>query len=109
MDTLIQIIIIIASILLTFVIFAQNPKGGGLSSDFGAAQQMGGVQKTNDFIEKATWSLAGTIMVLSIILTLRMKTPASQVEQQQPAATEQPAAPGQQPAAPGQQPAAPQP
>ena len=98
MDTLIQIIIIIASILLTFVVFAQNPKGGGLSSDFGAAQQMGGVQKTNDFIEKATWTLAGTIMVLSIILTLRMKSPVAQVEQQ-PAQTEQ-GVPAQQPAAP---------
>jgi preprotein translocase subunit SecG len=43
--------------------YVQNPKGGGLSSDFGAAQQIGGVQKTNDFIDKATWSLAGVIMV----------------------------------------------
>jgi len=84
MDTLFQIIIIIASILLTFVVFAQNPKGGGLSSDFGAAQQLGGVQKTNDFIEKATWGLAATIMVLSIILTIRMKSPTTQIEQAAP-------------------------
>ena len=75
MDTLFSIIIILASILLIFVVYVQNPKGGGLSSDFGAAQQIGGVQKTNDFIEKATWSLAGVIMLLSIVLTLRSKTP----------------------------------
>lgn len=70
METLISIIIIIASALLIFVVFIQNPKGGGLSSDFGAAQQIGGVQKTNDFIDKATWSLAGIIAVLSIVITV---------------------------------------
>lgn len=72
MTGLISIIIILASILLVVVVFVQNPKGGGLSSDFGAAQQLGGVQRTNDFIEKATWSLAGAIMVLSIALTVIM-------------------------------------
>lgn len=75
MDTLFSIIIILASILLIFVVYIQNPKGGGLSSDFGAAQQIGGVQKTNDFIDKATWTLAGVIMLLSIVLTIRSKTP----------------------------------
>jgi len=74
MTGIISIIIILASILLVVVVFVQNPKGGGLSSDFGAAQQLGGVQRTNDFIEKATWSLAGVIMVLSIALTI-MSTP----------------------------------
>jgi preprotein translocase subunit SecG len=58
MSTLLSIIIILASILLIFVVYVQNPKGGGLSSDFGGAQQIGGVQKTNDFVDKATWSLA---------------------------------------------------
>ena len=75
MDILFSSIIILASILLILVVYVQNPKGGGLSSDFGAAQQIGGVQKTNDFIDKATWSLAGVIMVLSIILTIRSKAP----------------------------------
>ncbi len=75
MDILFSLIVILASILLILVVYVQNPKGGGLSSDFGAAQQIGGVQKTNDFIDKATWSLAGIIMVMSIILTLRSKTP----------------------------------
>jgi preprotein translocase subunit SecG len=75
MDTLFSIIIILASVLLVLVVYVQNPKGGGLSSDFGAAQQIGGVQKTNDFIDKATWSLAGVVAVLSIILTIRTKSP----------------------------------
>ncbi|MBB78266.1 MAG: preprotein translocase subunit SecG [Crocinitomicaceae bacterium] len=75
MNTLFSIIIIISSVLLVFIVYVQNPKGGGLSSDFGAAQQIGGVQKTNDFIDKATWSLAAIVAVLSIILTLRTKSP----------------------------------
>ncbi len=104
MNELITILIIIASILLVLIVFIQNPKGGGLSSDFGAAQQIGGVQKTNDFIDKATWSLAGIIAVLSIVMTLRTKSFAP-VQQEQPAAQqEQPAAqPGQQGGQQGQQ------
>lgn len=71
-------IIVLASVLLVFVVYVQNPKGGGLSSDFGAAQQIGGVQKTNDFIDKATWSLAGIIGVVSVILTIQTMSPALQ-------------------------------
>jgi preprotein translocase subunit SecG len=74
MDTLFSIIIVIASVLLVGVVFIQNPKGGGLSSDFGAAQQIGGVQKTNDFIDKTTWGLAALVAVLSIVLTIRFST-----------------------------------
>jgi len=87
--TLFSIIIVIASILLIFVVFVQNPKGGGLSSDFGAASQLGGVQKTNEFIDKATWSLAGLIAVCSIIMTIYMK-PAQVEVPQEAAPTEQP-------------------
>ncbi|MBL1279251.1 MAG: preprotein translocase subunit SecG [Fluviicola sp.] len=86
---LFSVIIIIASILLIFVVFVQNPKGGGLSSDFGAASQLGGVQKTNEFIDKATWSLAGIIAVLSIVMTLKMKSPERVVKDKTQDTTEQ--------------------
>ena len=89
MTTLLSIIIILARILLIIVVFVQNPKGGGLSSDFGAAHQLGGVKKTNDFIEKATFFLAGTIMVVSIILTIKLKP--TEVKVQAPTETENPA------------------
>jgi preprotein translocase subunit SecG len=82
MTGLLSIIIILASILLVAVVFIQNPKGGGLSSDFGAATQLGGVQKTNDFIDKSTWTLAGMIAVLSIVLTI-MSTPDKPVVKEQ--------------------------
>jgi preprotein translocase subunit SecG len=106
MDILFSTIIILASILLILVVYVQNPKGGGLSSDFGAAQQIGGVQKTNDFIDKATWSLAGVIMVLSIVLTIRSKTPepaAPDQMQQQEQGQGQGQPQGGQPANGGQQ------
>ncbi len=70
MSAFLSIIIIIAAILLTLVIFIQNPKGGGLSSDFGSPAQLGGVKKTNEFIDKLTWSLAGTIVAASIVITM---------------------------------------
>ena len=45
----------------------QNPKGGGLASTFGGGQQqIGGVQKTTDFLDKSTWVLA--IVLGSLIL-----------------------------------------
>ena len=50
MEVILSILIILASVLLILVVFVQNPKGGGLSSDFGAAHQLGGVKKTTDFI-----------------------------------------------------------
>src|SRR5690606_934186 len=91
MSVLLSILIILASILLIIVVFVQNPKGGGLSSEFGSSTQLGGVEKTNDCIDKSTWTLAGAIAVISIVLTV-MSTPKK---------VEQPTAPTEQ--APGQQ------
>ena len=61
------IIIIIACILLIGVVLIQNPKGGGLSQSFGGfSNQMMGVKRTTDFLEKATWYLIGGVAVLSL-------------------------------------------
>ncbi len=67
MLTAISIIILVICGLLALVVLAQNPKGGGLAAGFTGAQQIGGVQKTADFLEKGTWTLAGTLMVLCLI------------------------------------------
>jgi len=48
----------------------QNPKGGGLSSTFGSSNQLGGVQKTTDFLDKSTWYLSGTLIVLILLSSL---------------------------------------
>jgi len=48
----------------------QNPKGGGLSSSLGGSQQMGGVQKTTDFLDKSTWTLATVLIALILLSSL---------------------------------------
>lgn len=61
------IIIIIVAALLALVVLAQAPKGGGLAAGFTGAQQIGGVQRTADFLEKSTWTLAAVLMVLCLL------------------------------------------
>jgi preprotein translocase subunit SecG len=48
----------------------QNPKGGGLSSTLGGSTQMGGVQKTTDFLDKSTWTLASILIILILLSSL---------------------------------------
>ncbi len=66
MYTLIIILILVICVLLIGVVLVQNSKGGGLASDFSASNQIIGVQRTGDFIEKATWYLALALIVLSL-------------------------------------------
>lgn len=63
------ILIVIVAFLLVVVIMVQNPKGGGLSSSFGGGgtQQLGGVKKTSDFLDKSTWTLATLLLVLILL------------------------------------------
>lgn len=66
--TIFLALIIIVAFLLVVVIMVQNPKGGGLSSAFGGgANQIGGVQKTSDFLDKSTWTLATLLLVLILL------------------------------------------
>ena len=65
----ISIIIVIAAILLTLVVLVQNSKGGGLAANFASGNQTFGVRQTADFLEKLTWGLAVTIMVLCVVAT----------------------------------------
>ncbi len=60
------IFIVIASILMIGIVLIQKSKGGGLASNFASSNQIMGVRKTNSFVEKATWTLAIVICVLSI-------------------------------------------
>ena len=60
------ILIVIASLLMIGIVLIQESKGGGLSSNFSAGNQLAGVRKTTDFIEKATWGLAIAMVVLSV-------------------------------------------
>ncbi|MBO7266755.1 MAG: preprotein translocase subunit SecG [Bacteroidaceae bacterium] len=63
------VLIVIVSVLMCGIVLIQNSKGGGLASSFASSNQIMGVRKTTDFLEKATWTLAIAIALLSILAT----------------------------------------
>jgi len=68
MITLIAILALIASALLIGIVLIQKPKGGGISNNFaGGANQIFGVKRTSDIVEKSTWYLSGIIAVLLLV------------------------------------------
>ena len=66
MYTLFIIFIVIAAVLMIGIVLIQESKGGGLASNFSSYNQIGGVRKTTDFIEKTTWGLAVAMVVISV-------------------------------------------
>lgn len=75
---LISVLILITCILLVLIVLVQNSKGGGLASNFSSSNQVMGVRKTTDFLEKSTWTLA--IVLLGLTLTSTFVIPRSGVE-----------------------------
>ncbi len=67
MYTLFLILIILAAVLMICIVLIQESKGGGLASNFSSSNQIMGVRKTTDFIEKATWGLAIAMVVFSVV------------------------------------------
>lgn len=61
------VLIVIAAVLMCGIVLIQNSKGGGLAASFASSNQIMGVRKTTDFLEKATWTLAIVIAVFCII------------------------------------------
>ena len=68
--SLVIVFIIITCVLLTLIVLVQNSKGGGLASTFSSSNQLLGVRKTADFLEKATWTLVGALVVLCLIASM---------------------------------------
>ena len=60
-------LIVLVSVLMCLIVLIQNSKGGGLAAGFASSNQIMGVRKTTDFLEKATWTLAILIALLSIL------------------------------------------
>lgn len=112
MGGLFTIVVLIACIALILFVLVQNPKGGGLNSEFGSAVQLGGAKRATDILEKGTWGIAIGIAVIVLMMAAGgnsvidggddagIKTEANAIEtdgtQQAPA--------GQQPQFPTQQP-----
>ncbi len=75
MISTLAVMIACVSILLIAAILIQNPKGGGIDPTFGGqAQQLFGAARSTDFIEKATWVLAGVLVVFCVIAVLSVGT-----------------------------------
>jgi len=85
------VLITIVCFLLVIVIMVQNPKGGGLSSTFGGGATIGGgVKKTTDFLDKSTWILGITLIVLILLSSLAFtgRTTDSKIYQQEETPTQ---------------------
>jgi preprotein translocase subunit SecG len=93
------IVILLVCVLLALVVLAQNPKGGGLSSQFGAggAANLMGVKRTGDLLERLTWGFAIGLMVLTLGTHVLNGTsnagPARSVNQQKALETRLPSTP----------------
>jgi preprotein translocase subunit SecG len=77
----ISILVIIVCILLMLVVLIQNPKGG-LDSAFSTNNQVMGVRKTTDFLEKATWTLGILLVVISVASAV-VTGPATNVDSEE--------------------------
>ena len=60
------LLIVLAAVLMCLIVLIQNSKGGGLASGFASSNQIMGVRKTTDFLEKATWTIAVLMVAFSI-------------------------------------------
>lgn len=111
MFTFLAVLIIVVCALLAAFVLVQNSKGGGLAAGLSSSNQIMGVRKTSDFLEKATWTLAICLVVLSLAANFSLKSGGpsaggeSSIQEQinnapVPAQPQAPAPTQQQPAAP---------
>jgi len=64
------ILAIVVCVLLALLILIQEPKGGGLASGFAGSNNIMGVQRTGDFLEKGTWILTISLMVIVLLINV---------------------------------------
>ena len=66
MSTFLSVLIIIVCILLVLIVLIQNPKGGGIASNFMSTSQFIGARQQVELIEQITWGFVGGLVVLCI-------------------------------------------
>ncbi len=66
----VSVLIVLVSIMLILIVLVQNSKGGGLSANFSSSNQVMGVRKTTDCLEKATWTLSGVLLILAFVAVM---------------------------------------
>ena len=80
MYTVIVVLILAVCVLLAAAVLVQNSKGGGLAANFSAPNQIMGVRKTTETIEKITWGLAIALVVLSLAATVAIPRQSDGIE-----------------------------
>ena len=118
MATFLSILIIIVCILLVLIVLIQNPKGGGIASNFMSTNTIIGAKQQVELIEQITWGFVGGLVVLCIAYAAIVGNGTKQVaakesivgksEMPMPGASA-PSMPAQQQQTPAQQQPAPQP
>ncbi|MFK8036987.1 MAG: preprotein translocase subunit SecG [Crocinitomicaceae bacterium] len=73
MNILLLVIISLVSVALILLVLIQNPKGGGINSEFGSAVQLGGAKRANTILEKGTWGLALGVAFFCLVLAISYK------------------------------------
>lgn len=89
MYTLLVILVVIASIFMCLIVLVQESKGGGLASGFASGNQVMGVRKTTDVIEKLTWGLAFAMVFFSVLSVYFIPSTASDASVMENIAVEQ--------------------
>jgi preprotein translocase subunit SecG len=82
MYTFFSIMVITCAVLLILIVLIQNSKGGGLASNFSQGNQIMGVKKTTDFLEKATWYLVAGLLVFCMLASFTIPRKASKASVQ---------------------------
>lgn len=59
-------LMLVVSVFMIIIVLVQRSKGGGLNQSFASQTQIMGVRKSTDFVEKATWTLAGLLLFFSL-------------------------------------------
>jgi preprotein translocase subunit SecG len=79
MATFLSILIIIVCILLVLIVLIQNPKGGGIASNFMSTNQFIGAKQQVELIEQITWGFVGLLVVLCIAFSAIVGTGSAPV------------------------------
>jgi preprotein translocase subunit SecG len=70
MYTFITLLIVLVSVLLILLVLIQKPKGGGLAQGFSSTNQIMGVKRTSDVVERGTWILSLSLLTLALLINL---------------------------------------
>ena len=77
MFTFTVLLILVIAVLLILIILVQNAKGGGLINNMGNTHHVMSSHRTINWVEKATWTLAVLMLVLSISTVIWVSTDSS--------------------------------